>query len=220
MNKKLTILCLALLGACGDRDTVEIYKGKDGSDGSNGHSLVSEYVQASELECDALGGSRLDIYMDMDDSLSLSEGDSYSNSMVACNGANGANGINGEAGEQGPQGEAGPQGLQGEQGEVGPEGPQGEQGPSGPEGPEGPQGETGAEGGAGSGATVTSLNASSCTQIGDSGYYQKSGYLYDDNDCHSSDKVELQTGESFIVDLSPVQLVNKSNSGLKLVTFN
>lgn len=135
------IAILLLLTACGvQKEKVSFYNGKDGA---NGHSLVSEYTEAQE--CIA-GGQRLDIYLDMDDSLTTSEGDLYQSSLIACNG---------EQGIQGIQGAVGPQGLVGETGAVG---PQGEQGVAGPTGPQGEQGVQGIQGAAG-------LPGSSCTLV-------------------------------------------------------
>lgn len=206
-------LLLALAVGCSPaREVVEVYQGTPGAQGPtgpvgpigpNGHSLVSESVSASGCECDQNGGSRLDIYLDLDDSLSVSEGDLFQSSLVACNGRNGLNGTNGADGApglpgvQGPQGEQGPQGLPGEQGPqgvagadgsngadgaqgiagpagaVGPQGPQGVAGPVGPAGPQGPQGTAGAQGPAGAGATIQNYNVSSSCLSIGDGLYAK-----------------------------------------------
>lgn len=181
--KTLTIAMICLiLGGCGQKDTVTLIQGPKGDTGAqgdkgdagaNGHSLVSEFVDLEDsCEC-ANGGTRLDLYLDNDDNLAVSEGDTYNGSLVACNGLNGLQGIQGLEGVQGPQGEQGPQGIQGERGprgrrgragpqglvgaqgeqgvagEVGPQGPQGEAGPVGAAGPQGPQGIQGIQGLAG-----------------------------------------------------------------------
>ncbi len=146
---------LILLAACGKQETVTVF---DGKDGKNGHSLVSQLVEATEC---IDGGTRLDIAIDLDDSLSVSEGDLYQSSLIACNGAQGIagfNGLDGETGapgEQGIQGEIGPQGLTGATGIIG---PQGETGAPGPTGPQGPQGIQGIQG-------VAGLPATSCTLV-------------------------------------------------------
>ncbi len=211
---------LLILTACGSQESVTLYKGtpgsngnpgatgKSGNSGMNGHSLVSEYTESCQLEC-SNGGTRLDLYLDMDDSLSVSEGDLYSNSLVVCNGSDGLNGQSGIAGEMGPQGEAGPQGLQGESGEQGSQGPQGEAGPSGP------QGESGD-----SDVVVTALTGSSCTLVAGSSpsYYVKSDSLYSESGCSNSDKVALQVGETVFV--APRVLVIKDSSGLRSINFN
>jgi hypothetical protein len=80
-------------------DIIKGDNGKDGTNGANGHSLVSQFISASELEC-STGGTRLDIYLDLDDNLSLNEEDLYQGSLVACNGANGLNGVQGLQGTE------------------------------------------------------------------------------------------------------------------------
>lgn len=164
MNNKVWILCLALLGACGDKELVSVYKGDAGSDGidgsngqdgANGHSLVAQGAEATELECPD-GGSRGDLYLDLDDSLDASEGDLYQASVVACNGSNGLNGQHGNPGEQGPPGQSGPPGLNGNPGHDGIAGPPGEQGPPG------------------QGSHVNQHNVATCTSM-PGGYYLKTG---------------------------------------------
>ena len=135
------MICLALaLTACGERTTTGYAKngndGSNGSNGSNGHSIVSQYNDSSEIEC-ANGGTRLDFFLDNDDSLSASENDLFLNSIVVCNGANGL---------QGPQGLRGCQGAQGIPGAMGPVGAVGPQGPAGATGSRGPRGEEGEDG--------------------------------------------------------------------------
>lgn len=199
MQKFVVILALlTLIGCSPSKEVVNVIKGNDGA---NGHSLVSSYNESTSCECGENGGSRLDIYLDMDDSLSATEGDLYQNSLVVCNGLNGLNGRDGEDGEQGiqgPQGEQGPRGIpgrrgprglqgavgpqglvgatgpQGAAGAIGPQGPQGVAGPTGPQGPQGPQGLQGTPGVAGSsGATIVTYTSSSCTHIAGSSYYVK-----------------------------------------------
>ncbi len=108
--------------------------------GANGHSLVSQYMATTELECDAAGGARLDIYIDLDDSLTASEGDLYSNSLVACNGLSGTNGNPGHDGIAGPPGSSGPPGLDGNPGQDGSPGPSGAPGTPGAPGHDGANG--------------------------------------------------------------------------------
>jgi hypothetical protein len=122
-------------------------------DGKNGHSLVSQYNtidSSSDSESDHIeclnGGNRLDIFVDMDDSLSVSEGDVYSNSLIACNGLNGLQGLQGIQGVQGEAGEQGRQGIPGRRGPRGRQGPQGIAGLDGADGPQGLRGEPGAIG--------------------------------------------------------------------------
>jgi hypothetical protein len=138
---KFLLTLVLLLTACGQKETVSIVHG---TDGKNGHSLVSQYVKANEC---LNGGTRLDIAIDLDDNLSFSEGDAYQGSLIACNGSQGIQGITGETGDIGPQG------LVGADGAIGPEG---ETGLPGPMGPQGPQGIKGLKGDAG-------LDAKSCT---------------------------------------------------------
>lgn len=228
---KFGLLFVLLLTACGPRkETVGVINGSDGkdgrdgengNDGKNGHSLVSEYVESSELEC-SNGGTRLDIYLDLDDSLSASEADQYLNSLIACNGANGLNG------QAGAQGEAGPAGLQGEIGPQGTPGEAGAQGPVGPMGPQGPQGEQGEQGLPGangsSGATVTSYTSSNCTLVSGSSYYVKNNGsnsgIYTTSTCSSNSKVfEMGNGDAFWFsgNILGVKLVS---GGVRVINFN
>lgn len=212
MKLKLSMLTLTLAAACGDKAKVEIINGSDGKNGSNGHSLVSQYVAASALEC-STSGQRLDIYIDLDDSLSVSSSDVYSSSLIACNGANGAAGATGATGSQGPQGVAGPQG---------PVGPQGMAGPTGPQGPQGPQGATGAQGASGAGATITSYSSNSCTAISGTSYFVKAGSnasIYSAAGCSGGSKVaELNDGESFWVSSSALAV--EHDGGIRVISFN
>lgn len=214
--KRILMAGLLVVASCAPKqELVDVISGNDGKDGANGHSIVSQYNQPSECECPN-GGSRLDLYLDLDDSLSATEGDLYQASIVACNGANGAQGLQGEQGQPGPQGEpgesiAGPQGEPGAQGEPGPAG-------VGIPGPQGPKGDSG------SGATILSYTSSSCTYIGN-GYYGKSksnSYeIFDDNDCHSSDKViELNDANSSFWLSSDKLATFSSPNDLRVIYFN
>lgn len=174
MKKFLVLAAAALIAGCSQtKEVVDIYKGADGINGVNGHSLVSIVTDVNGCECDEQGGQRLDIYLDNDDSLNVSEGDTFQSSLIACDGRNGLQGIQGLqgvqgevgatgaqgpqgipgmpgpmgiAGVQGPQGLPGPIGLTGAKGATGATGTQGIQGPVGPVGPQGPQGAMGPQG--------------------------------------------------------------------------
>jgi hypothetical protein len=167
--KQLLLITLMVLASCGNPkvENVGVIAGADGEDGTNGHSLVSESVSAEECEN---GGSRLDIFLDVDDSLDKSEGDLFQNSLIACNGEQGIQGLVGPEGEQGevgprglrgPRGPIGPQGLIGETGAVGPRGDTGSIGSPGPIGPQGLQGIQGIQGIQG----AAGLPASSCSLV-------------------------------------------------------
>ncbi len=201
---KHILFSLLLVSCAPKREVVQIYKGQ------NGHSVVSNYANAEgDLVCGDLGGSRLDIYLDLDDTLTVSEGDSYLNSLVACNGATG---LTGEQGEAGPSGEAGPQGT------VGPQGVQGIAGPVGPIGPTGPQGLSAPS------ATITSYTSNSCTSISDTNYYTKpngeNSKIYLNSECSGSGEFTLTEGDS--VWLSASQLATKliNTNGIRVVRFN
>jgi hypothetical protein len=208
--------------------------GADGLDGTNGHSLVSRFRSASLFEC-WTGGTRLDIYIDMDDNLFLSHGDRYQNSLIACDGKNGRDGRNGRDGQDGEDGldgldgkdgEAGPQGIQGEVGPQGEPGMQGEQGEQGEPGPTGPQGEQGLPGPTGSGAsvTVTAYTSSSCTLIAGTSRYTKptgsNSDIYTSSSCPSySKEFELGQGDSFWVS-SDMLAVKLGSTGIRVIDFN
>lgn len=245
MNNLLITAILILILSCTKSTTVEVISGKDGSNGSNGsngHSLVSQFVSSNEdIECEA-GGTRLDVYLDLDDSFNPSEADSYQGSLIACNGKNGlngSNGLNGTVGLQGPQGVPGTQGPQGSVGPKGDKGPKGDsgdsddhddvvagppgpQGPAGPQGPQGLPGAQGAQGASGSGAVIQ-VSTSSCVLIVDS-YYTKNNLLYLENDSNycdgNNDKVTLNSsGDSMWVAAS--MLVIKDGAGiLRIIKFN
>lgn len=173
--------------------------------GKNGHSIVSESLSASEIECET-SGTRLDMYLDLDDSLSVTSSDQWLNSVVVCNGANGLNGINGKDGTQGPQGLAGAVGPQGEPGIPGPIGPTGATGPSG------------------TGATISNYSSSGCSSVNGSSVFVKSTGnnnfgLYSSSNCASNTKTaEISEGESYWT--ASNQLAVWSSSGLRVITFN
>lgn len=217
MKKLLLTLSLLALAACQEVDKVQLIQGPQGATGiagANGHSLVSQFVSidSESLEC-TNGGTRLDIYMDMDDSLTVTDGDTYEGSLVACNGANGLNGQDGIAGAQGPQGETGPQGATGAQGVAG---------PVGPVGPQGPQGTQGATGPAGSGATITVYSSSNCTSLGN-GYYGKAGSnaysIYTTSTCSGSHN-DLNSANPTMWISSDVLGVFSSPNTLRSISFN
>ncbi len=206
---RLISLCVVftMFTACAESQRISLIPGPKGDNGetgaagpsgANGHSLVSETLPASQLECDSAGGSRLDVYLDLDNSLSPTEGDLFQSSIVACNGSNGLSGADGAAGIPGPQGLPG----------------------IGIPGPVGPQG---AAGSPGTGATVQNFILSSyCQSIGDSLFAKKNGSsvkIYSTPDCTGTDKTLTQDG-------SPEWLTSTrygSNDGvgnLRVITFN
>jgi len=225
--KKLTVILvmLSVMGCSPKREVVEVINGLNGTNGSNGHSIASLFSEASHCEC-SNGGTRLDLYLDLDDSLSASEVDLYQGSIVACNGLDGVSGQDGEQGiqgtpgEPGPQGLIGPQGLMGLDGVQGPVGPQGSQGPQGIQGLQGLQGATGATGAAGATITVYA-STNSCVSIVGSTFYTKNGDIYDNNTCSSSHKVAVLqgSGDSFWV-ASKMLATDNNGSGLRVITFN
>lgn len=249
-NLALLLICVTAV-SCGPKtEVVGIVNGKpgsDGRDGKNGHSLVSAYADSSELEC-SNGGTRLDIYLDLNDSYSADEGDLYLNSLVACNGSDGqdgAPGLQGVPGEQGPQGIAGligPQGLPGQDGDQGPVGPAGPEGPSGKQGLDGLNGKDGEDGqdgqdgedgedgkdgedGVGSITLITSYTASKCTQIAGSIYYTKpngkNSGVFTGNTCHNNTKVfELGQGDSMWLSSSMLAVKLIDSDGLRTINFN
>lgn len=245
-------LILGLVGGCAYRESLSVIDGKpgsngkdgsDGVDGKNGHSIVSQYLplEQENLECLA-GGSRLDMYLDLDDSLSVSEEDVYQGSLVACNGLNGlagrdgvdgANGVDGkdgasgEDGEDGEDGQDGEQGIAGEPGSAGPPGeagPQGAPGPAGipgPIGPQGPQGPQGIAGTPGSSVTITVYAVSSCTAIAGTIYYVKTDNIYSNSTCSSSQKVAELTGGDDTFWVSANKLATEApNNSIRVINFN
>lgn len=212
---------MLLLVGCGKETKTIVLEGKDGKDGKNGHSLVSSYSSASELEC-ANGGTRLDIFLDLDDSLTKTEEDLYTNSLVACNGAQGDAGVQGEVGAQGPAGAAGEVGPQGEQGIAGPAGP------AGPQGPQGLQGIQGLQGVAGSNAplsVITAYTSSSCVRVNNTSFFTKpngsNSGIYSSSSCHSSSKeFELGEGDSMWVSSKALAVKLVDTTGIRVIEFN
>lgn len=207
--KLLLIYSILFIASCADKTMVASVTAKDGV---NGHSVVSLVQTASSIECTS-SGSRMDMYIDNDDSLSTSQGDTYINSLVVCNGTNGLNGQQGSVGMQGPQG------LAGEVGPQGPTGATGLQGPVGPQGPQGPQGQTGP---AGSSATITAYNnSSSCINLTGSSYYVKNGDIYSGSTCASNTKVAVLqgSGTSYWIS-SNILAVDGGNSTIRVIKFN
>lgn len=220
--------------------------GAPGQNGQNGHSLVSQYMAATELEC-VNGGNRLDIYIDVDDSLTPSEGDVYQNSLIACNGTNGVDGTNGtngvdgapgHDGEAGPPGQAGPPGLNGNPGHDGLPGPQGppgtpgapghdgKDGKDGLDGDDGKDGTNGSDGDDGKDAHVTPKNVgSNCTNIS-AGYdalikNQTVEIFTAGHSCSSSKKVFVLTDSASTFWLSSTELaVFVTPAGLRILTYN
>jgi hypothetical protein len=176
-------------------------------------------MAATELECDSAGGSRLDIYMDLDDSLTPSEGDLYQNSLVACNGLNGTNGIPGLDGEVGPPGQSGPPGLDGNPGHDGLPGPSGAPGQDGSPGSNGQKGENGKD------AHVSPKNVTGiCSNIS-SGYdaliKNQTVELYTAGfSCSAPKKVYVLTDSASTFWLSSTELaVFVSPAGLRVLTY-
>lgn len=74
--------------------------GPQGLPGINGHSILSSSRTATALEC-SVSGAALDVYLDLDDSLTISSGDLLQSTLVACNGSAGPQGVQGPAGADG-----------------------------------------------------------------------------------------------------------------------
>lgn len=208
--------------------------GAPGLNGANGHSLVSQVVEPSALACPS-GGQELDIYLDSDDSLAVSEGDVFENSIIACNGANGLNGADGLPGAQGipgvqgpagPQGVPGAQGPQGLQGLVGPQGavgPQGFPGPVGPAGPQGPQGVQGPSGSTGASIASYLASSSSCVAVLNTPYYVKNtavntAKVYPTSACSGTATATLNVNGSIWLTANTL-IVNSLGTGVRAITF-
>jgi hypothetical protein len=217
---KYLIVMLLFVG-CGKKQKLELLKGDAGADGKSAHSLVSQLVEVNAGLICPNGGQSLDVYLDLDDSLNVSEEDKFQSSLIACNGENGLQG------EQGVQGEQGPQGLQGEVGPQGEAGPQGEPGPIGPQGPQGEAGipgVAGPEGEAGTTVTIVASGSTSCSAVSGTSYFTKVNGnnvgIFTSSNCHSSSKVEeLSEGHSFWFSSNKIGF-SLGNDGIRIVTFN
>jgi hypothetical protein len=208
----IAILALSLaLAACGGPSTTVVIKGppgEQGPTGATGASLVSEIrtLSTESCECFGVGGTSLDIYSDLDGSLTASEGDAYQNSLFACNGA---------AGAPGADGAPGPQGIPGETGEQGPAGQPGTDGAPGATGPTGPAG-------ASSGTVQDFEFASSCTGIGGGQSIKKFNnndykLYYGSSSCNGSSE-QLNDGD-WSSKISGSRLAVRLGSKLRVVTF-
>lgn len=241
MIKYMFVLVMLLMGCSPNREVIEVYRGTDGLNGSNGHSIVSVYNNASEIDC-STSGTRLDLYLDVDDTLNATENDTYLNSIVSCNGSNGLNGSDGLAGTSGTNGEDGSDGADGLDGEngtngvagipgaagptgaTGPQGVAGSTGSAGPTGPQGPAGPQGIAGPAGSsGATITVYSAVSCTAIaGTTKHVKQNGSnfkFYTGATCASSSSfAEISSGESVWVSSNALAVWDASN--IRVIKFN
>lgn len=223
------ITMLGMLGCTPNREVVDVIHGNNGA---NGHSIVSQYNESVGCEC-AHGGTRLDLYLDMDDSLSATESDLYQGSLIACNGSNGLNGIDGLSGTEGEDGHDGQQGIPGSpgpMGTIGPMGMTGSPGPMGPIGRTGPIGATGLTGPIGltgpagsSGATIVSYGSSSCTAL-TGGYYGKAKSntydIYLSSSCKESDKVITLNDANSTIWLSTTSMAVYASSSVRVINFN
>ncbi len=211
--KKIMLIMLFMVVGC--NETVVIVKGVDGpkgETGANGHSLVSQILEASELECSTTG-TRLDIYLDLDDSLNTSDGDLYQVSVVDCDGRNGLDGEDGQPGQSGPPGLGlvGPPGLNGNPGH---------DGQTGPNGPPGPQGNDG------HGASVGQHNVTSCTSL-PGGFYLKKGSgsesgsvgIYTNSSCTGSHD-QLNTANSTFWLTTADLAIYVDSQTVRVLTFN
>ena len=194
MNKFLSgILAIAVMAIVGCDPNREVVEVIDGKDGRDGYSLVATSSQANGEEC-SNGGKQIDVYRDLDRSGAASEGDALDTSYTLCNGLNGNDGTDGQDGEDGEDGQDGQDGQDGE------------------------------DGSDSDGVAVAEYSSGSCTSLG-GGYYGKSGsnsyIIYDDNDCHSSDKVlEMNEANStFWFSSSKVGIFKASNK-LRVLTLN
>ncbi len=235
---KKILMAALLLTACG----TEVTKVVRGPKAENGHSIVSTPTAAPAGIICPNAGTGMDLYIDMDDSLTVSEGDKYQGGMVACNGlnglagangstgadgSNGTNGVDGGTGQDGAAGIDGLAGTDGAQGIPGAPGPQGlagadglagAEGVDGTDGTDGVDGTDGTDGAPGSTVTITEYSSASCTSIAESTYYAKAGDLYDTADCAASDKVNLSSTQTMWISSS--QLVTKANSSIRVIKFN
>lgn len=68
--------------------------GVAGANGTNGLSLVSQSRSATVIECPSSLGTAVDIFVDFDNSFTVTPGDVFQSGLVACNGVAGSNGSN------------------------------------------------------------------------------------------------------------------------------
>ncbi len=92
MKNIIFVSLVVLLSSC--YDGYQVYPnapgapGASGPTGSSGHSLVTaaRTLSSESSECPGAGGHSLDVYIDTDNSNSLTSPDTFDNSVFACNG--------------------------------------------------------------------------------------------------------------------------------------
>jgi hypothetical protein len=248
---KLVLVCLLM--SCTGALEIDVKQGPkgndgtngvDGKDGLNGHSIASQIVNISAGVLCTAGGNSLDIYLDMDDTLTVTSLDTYQGSLITCNGVNGlngtngldgTNGTNGTNGQDGTNGTNGQDGATGAQGIPGAVGPQGIPGPSGavgaqgipgPQGIQGIQGLQGIQGPAGTSAIITAYTSYSCVAIVGTVYYGqvKNGNsygIYSAFGCASNKLVyTMSSGFSSVWLSSKILSAYDGVNGIRTVTFN
>lgn len=192
--------------------------GSDGVNGSNGHSMAAETTTPSTLICPD-GGSQVDFYIDLDDSASVTAGDTFQAASVACNGSNGLDGLNGSDGVNGTDGADGQDGADGNDGQDGEDGED-----STVAGPQGEPGTPGTNGTNGSGATIVAFSPTACTLIS-TGFYAKSFadnvWLYTASTCSTASKYHNVSNSNPLkfIGTNIVVMFYLTNS-ITVVTFN
>jgi len=101
--------------------------GTPGAPGQDGYSIVSKTPGTLPPTC-TNGGAAVDLYLDLDRSLTYTVGDSYQSTLFACNGIDGQDGEDGQDGQDGADGEDGADGQDGQDGAQGPPGTPGSTG--------------------------------------------------------------------------------------------
>jgi MYXO-CTERM domain-containing protein len=164
------------------------------------HNILAETSEEAPGSNCANGGVKIQTGTDLNDSLTLEDGEISGNQYVC-------------AGEQGDPGEQGPRGAQGQQGVQGAEGVQGLQGVEGEQGADGPEGDVGPAGPGGHNAalrkTILEVGSTECPTGGaiiETGVDDNGNGLLNDNEVDDSQTIcNGDDGEEQVFAFEPIE---------------
>ncbi len=191
MNKLIQFLLIFFVIGCVE-SRYDLVPGPAGKDGIS--TVLSVRLSALEGESNcAYGGTQVEVL----------ENGATTESFNLCNGAPGTNGTNGANGSDGLPGQDGQDGADGQDGSDGQDGEDGEDGENTQL------------------ATFTDYDTNTCTRILTTAFYVKGESIYDDNDCHSSDKVAVLTGGDDLYWVgSMIVATERNGDGIRVINFN
>jgi hypothetical protein len=194
MKKLIQFLLIFFVIGCVE-SRYDLVPGATGANGKDGTSTVLS-VRLSALgesnSC-AYGGTQVEVV----------ENGTTTDTFPICNGAPGTDGQDGSDGNDGLPGQDGQDGADGQDGSDGQDGEDGEDGENTQL------------------ATFTDYDTNTCTRILTTAFYVKGESIYDDNDCHSSDKVAVLTGgDDLYWVASKIVATERNGDGIRVINFN